>query len=141
MKEAKRKKLEAAGFSVGDAEDFLELTPGERELVDLRVMLSRAVRSLRERQNLTQQEVAARIHSSQSRIAKLESGASDVSLDLMFLVYFAVGGKCRDVARSFKVIHTVWTKAAAGNTRRHAATGLAKIKWPKAGTRREAAKS
>ena len=97
MKEAKRKRLEAAGFSVGDAEDFLGLTPEERELVDLRVRLSRAVRVLRERRRLTQKEVATRIHSSQSRIAKLEAGTGDVSLDLLFRAYFAVGGKLRNV--------------------------------------------
>jgi predicted XRE-type DNA-binding protein len=110
MNEAKRKRLEAAGFSVGDAEDFLGLTPVERELVNLRVTLSRAVRSLRERKNMTQKEVATRINSSQSRIAKLESGANDVSLDLMFRAYFAVGGKLSDVVGTTKAIRTVWTK-------------------------------
>src|SRR5436189_3938822 len=98
MKEAKRKKLEAAGFRIGDAEDFLELTPEERKLVDLRLKVSRLVRAKRERQHLTQKELAAKTASSQSRIAKLESGAGDVSLDLMFRVFFAVGGKLADVA-------------------------------------------
>jgi predicted XRE-type DNA-binding protein len=104
MNATKRKKLEAAGFRFGDAEDFLELSPEERELVDLRVKLSRAVRKLRERQNLTQQELAERIKSSQSRVAKLESGAGDVSLDLMFRGFFAVGGKLADVAKPLKAI-------------------------------------
>jgi DNA-binding XRE family transcriptional regulator len=100
MKGAKRKRLEAAGFSIGDAEDFLGLTREERELVELRVRLSRAVRSLREKKKLTQGQLASRVHSSQSRIAKLESGAADVSLDLMFRIFFAVGGKLREVAGS-----------------------------------------
>jgi ribosome-binding protein aMBF1 (putative translation factor) len=102
MKEAKRKKLEAAGFRIGDAEDFLELTPEERELVGLRIRLSRMVRVLRERKHLTQQQLAARIQSSQSRIAKLESGASDISLDLMFRGFFAVGGKLSAVGGQVK---------------------------------------
>src|SRR4051794_26935547 len=97
MNANKRKKLEAAGFRFGDAEDLLGLTPEERELVDLRVKVSRMVRTLRERQNLTQEELAARIKSSQSRVAKLESGGSDVSLDLMFRGLFAVGGRLADL--------------------------------------------
>jgi predicted XRE-type DNA-binding protein len=74
--------LEAAGWVMGDAEDFLELTVEERQLVELRVAVSRAVRALRERQNLTQTQVARKLKTSQPRIAKLESGASDVSLDI-----------------------------------------------------------
>ena len=47
MKESKRKRLEAAGFRIGDAEDFLELTDEERQLVELRLAVSRVVRRLR----------------------------------------------------------------------------------------------
>jgi DNA-binding XRE family transcriptional regulator len=97
MKAEKRKKLEAAGFRVADAEDFLELTPEERELVDLRLTVSRLVRTLREQKNMTQEQLAKQIASSQSRIAKLESGSGDVSLDLLFRSFFAVGGKLSEV--------------------------------------------
>jgi DNA-binding XRE family transcriptional regulator len=97
MKAEKRKKLESAGFRVGNTEDFLELTPEEQELVDLRLKVSRLVRTLRERRNMTQIQLARKISSSQSRVAKLESGASDVSLDLLFRGFFAVGGKMNAV--------------------------------------------
>jgi predicted XRE-type DNA-binding protein len=69
----------------------------ERQLVELRVAVSRAVRALRERQNLTQTQVARKLKTSQPRIAKLESGASDVSLDLMFRGLFALGGTIKDL--------------------------------------------
>jgi transcriptional regulator with XRE-family HTH domain len=82
---------------MGDAEDFLELTVEERQLVELRVAVSRAVRALRERQNLTQTQVARKLKTSQPRIANLESGASDVSLDLMFRGLFALGGTIKDL--------------------------------------------
>ena len=36
MKPAKRKALEAAGWKVGDAADFLEMNPDERQLLDQR---------------------------------------------------------------------------------------------------------
>jgi DNA-binding XRE family transcriptional regulator len=98
MDKAKRKALEAAGFRIGDAEDFLELTDEERSLVDLRLTVSRAVRRKREEQHLTQQQLASKLRSSQSRVAKIEAGAVDVSLDLLFRSLFAVGGKLTDLA-------------------------------------------
>jgi predicted XRE-type DNA-binding protein len=87
-----RAALEAAGFRVGDVEDFLSLTEAERRLVELRVKLSRTVRRLREEQHLTQKQLAAKLKSSQSRVAKIELGAADVSLDLLFRGLFTLGG-------------------------------------------------
>jgi predicted XRE-type DNA-binding protein len=97
MNKDKRQALEAAGFVFGDAEDFLALTPEERDLVELRLAVSRAVRARRVQQRLTQAEVAKSLKTSQPRIAKIEAGASDVSLDLMFRSLFALGGTMKDV--------------------------------------------
>ena len=89
--------LEAAGFRVGDAEDFLGLSEEERRLVKLRVAVCRAVRRVRMKHRLTQQQLAERLNSSQSRVAKIEAGASDVSLDLLLRGLFAAGGRLTDV--------------------------------------------
>jgi predicted XRE-type DNA-binding protein len=97
MNKAKRKALEAAGFVFEDAEDFLELTVEERRLVDLRLAVSRAVRARRMQQNLTQEQVAKKLKSSQSRVAKMEAGSADVSLDLMFRALFALGGNVKEL--------------------------------------------
>jgi ribosome-binding protein aMBF1 (putative translation factor) len=97
MNKQKKQALEKAGYVLQDAEDFFELTPEERAMVELRIVVSRAVRENRERQKLTQQEVAKMIQSSQSRIAKVESASSDVTLDLMFRSFFAVGGRMNDL--------------------------------------------
>lgn len=97
MDKQKQKSLVAAGFQVGDAADFLGLTEEERSLVELRVAVSRTVRRLREEQRLTQQQLAARLKSSQSRVAKIEAGSTDVSLDLLFRGLFALGGKLTDL--------------------------------------------
>jgi len=97
MDNRKRKALESAGFRIGDAEDLVGLTEEERRLVELRLEVSRAVRRLRQKRRLTQNQLAAKLGSSQSRVAKLEAGAGDVSLDLLFRSLFAVGGKLRDV--------------------------------------------
>ncbi len=97
MDKKKRGALEAAGFRVGDAADFLGLTDAESQLVALRVQLSRAVRRLREEQQLTQKQLAAKLGSSQSRVAKIEIAAADVSLDLLFRGLFALGGGLPDL--------------------------------------------
>ena len=97
MNPEKRRALEAAGFVFEDAEDFLELTVEERRLVELRLAVSRAVRARREQQHLTQEQVAKKLKSSQSRVAKLEAGSADVSLDLMFRGLFALGGSLKDL--------------------------------------------
>lgn len=121
-------RLEAAGFRVGDAEDFLGLTDEERCLVELRLAVSRAVRRQREKQGVTQQQLAAKLKSSQSRVAKIEAGAADVSLDLSFRALFAAGGGLADL---------VLTRAGGEQKRtgkkRHPAPRRTKVKVSPAG--------
>jgi predicted XRE-type DNA-binding protein len=97
MTKEQRQALEAAGFVFEDAEEFLELTPEECQLVELRVKMARAIRASRERQRLTQKQVARKMKTSQPRIAKIEAGARDVSLDLMFREFFTLGGTVKDL--------------------------------------------
>jgi hypothetical protein len=67
MDEAKRARLEEAGWKVGSAAEFLELSDDEAAFVELKLGLSEALRERRTRQGLTQVELAKRIGSSQSR--------------------------------------------------------------------------
>lgn len=92
MDKEKKLALEAAGYRIGDAKDFLGLSDAECALVEMRLALTKEIRNLREKRNLTQTELGRMLHSSQSRVAKMEAGASDVSLDLLFRGYLAVGG-------------------------------------------------
>jgi hypothetical protein len=103
MNKEMRERLKAAGFRVGDAEEFLGLTEEECHLVELRLAVSRAVRLKREKQGVTQQQLATRLKSSQSRVAKIEAGAVGVSLDLSFRALFAVGGGLADLAERKRV--------------------------------------
>ena len=99
MDKEMQKRLEAAGFRVGDAGDFLGLTDAERRLVELRLAVSRAVRKAREKAGVTQQQLATLLKSSQSRIAKIEAAAPDVSLDLSIRALFAAGGELADLVK------------------------------------------
>lgn len=93
MKQDQRKALEAAGFRVGDAGDFLGLSPIERQLVELRVSLAEAIRQRRELLDVSQATLAKAIGSSQSRVAKIEAGEAGISLDLMARGLFALGAE------------------------------------------------
>jgi len=97
MNKIKRQKLEVAGYWIGDAADFLGLSEEERKIVEFRLALSRAVRERREKLGLTQAAVAARMKSTQSRVAKIEAAASGVSIDLMLSGFFAMGGTISDL--------------------------------------------
>jgi predicted transcriptional regulator len=98
MDAVKRQRLEAAGWCVGDAEDFLELSWEEVAFIEMKLSLSRRLRELRLSQKLSQQSLAKKINSSQSRVAKMEAGDPSVSLDLMVRTLLAIGATREDVA-------------------------------------------
>ena len=100
MDARKRRRIEAAGWRVGSAAEFLGLTEAETELIGMRVALSKHVRIWRVRARLTQQALARRLESSQSRVAKLEAGDPSVSFDLLVLAALAAGASRLEVAKA-----------------------------------------
>ena len=91
MNATKKKKLESVGFKVGSVQEFLGLSDDEMALIDLKVRLIRMLRPRRERAGVTQDELARRIGSSQSRVAKMEGASPNMSLDLICRALFALG--------------------------------------------------
>jgi DNA-binding XRE family transcriptional regulator len=102
MDKNKRERLEKAGFRIGDYDEFLGLSPVEKEYIEMRITLSKGIREARRRQELTQKELASIIGSSQSRIAKMEAADASVSLDLQFKSYFAMGFTREDLCLLIK---------------------------------------
>jgi DNA-binding XRE family transcriptional regulator len=99
MRAEKRRQLERAGWAVGDAGDFLGLTAEERRFVDAKLALADGLRRRRERLGLTQSDLAERLGSSQSRVAKMEAAHRTVSTDLLLKSLFRLGARPADVAR------------------------------------------
>ena len=99
MKPDKRARLKEAGWAVGDAGDFLGLSQEERAFVETKLALSAGLRERRQRQRLTQAELAQRLGSSQSRVAKLEAADPSVSMDLMVRGLLRLGATRADIAR------------------------------------------
>lgn len=99
MDQKKKDRLEAAGWKVGTADEFLDLTAEESAYIELRLRLRDAVRQLRKKKRLTQVQLAKLIGSSQSRIAKVEAADNSVSLDLLIRSLIAMGASNRDLAQ------------------------------------------
>ncbi|HWK75826.1 MAG TPA: helix-turn-helix transcriptional regulator [Povalibacter sp.] len=102
MRETKRLKLQKAGWRVGGAKEFLGLSEEESVLIEMRLALSRSLRQRRVDHGLSQAEVAARMGSSQSRVAKMEAGDPTVSLDLLVRSLLTLGASVADIAKALK---------------------------------------
>jgi predicted XRE-type DNA-binding protein len=99
MRSDKRRRLERAGWAVGDADVFLGLSAEERRFIETKLALAAGLRQRREDLGLTQTEVASRFGSSQSRVAKMEAADMTVSTDLLLRSLFRLGASRSDVAR------------------------------------------
>ena len=99
MKASKRGRLEKAGWNVGDAQEFLELSDAEIALVDVRVSLARDLRRRRKEKKISQATLAKRIGSSQSRVAKMEAGDPSVTIDLLMRTLLSTGSTPAEIAR------------------------------------------
>ncbi len=91
MDARKRRRVESAGFKVGTAAEFLGLTEAESRYVDLKLALARQLARRRNELGLTQVQLARRLESSQSRVAKMEAGDASVSIDLLVTALLAMG--------------------------------------------------
>lgn len=96
MDQKTRTKLEEKGWKVGTVSNFLQLSPEEAILVEIKLALSR---SLKERRRLlmTQSELAEKIHSSQPRVANAENGDASVSIELLIRAFLATGASPQDI--------------------------------------------
>ena len=96
-------KLLAAGWQLGDAQDFLQLTEQELMLLQIKESLSQAVRTMRTRQKLTQTELAKRMHSSQARVARIEGADASVTTDLTLQALIATGANRKEISKALRL--------------------------------------
>jgi len=100
MQQTKRKRLETNGWKVGTAADFLELTPEEETFIEMKISLSQSLKKMRKHKHMSQVDFAKLIRSSQSRVAKMESGSASVSIDLLIKSLLALGASQNDLAKA-----------------------------------------
>ena len=99
MRESRKMRLEKKGWRIGGTREFLNLSEEESEYIELKIKLSEAFKNKRQRKGLTQVETARVLRSSQSRIAKMETGDPSVSVDLLVRALFTMGTTAKELAQ------------------------------------------
>ena len=107
MRKQKRKRLKAKGWRIGTVKEFLGLSDEESAYIELKVKLAAGLKQRRQQQGLSQLELAAKLQSSQSRVAKMEAGDPSVSLDLLVRSLITLGTSDRELS------HIIATRRAA----------------------------
>ncbi|KJH73464.1 helix-turn-helix domain-containing protein [Aliterella atlantica] len=98
MDRLKKERLEAKGWNIGTVSEFLELTPEENILIEIKLALSRSLKARRQKL-MTQVELAKKIQSSQPRIANAENGDASVSIELLIRAMLATGATPQDIGK------------------------------------------
>ena len=95
----KRRHLEAKGWKIGNAKEFLGLSSEEEAYIEIKLRLAESLRKRRLRRQITQADLAKAIKSSQSRVAKMEAGEGSVSLDLLVRSLLVLGASSKNLIR------------------------------------------
>ena len=69
MRKRKQRRLEAKGWKVGTVREFLGLSNEEAAYIELKIKLAEGLRQRRQQKGLSQLDLAAKLESSQSRVA------------------------------------------------------------------------
>ena len=99
MRKEVRARLERAGFHFGTVKEFLGLSDEEAAFLELKLALATDLQRRRTADGMTQAEVAVRLGTSQSRVAKMEAADKSVSIDLLVRALFALGVPRRTLGR------------------------------------------
>jgi len=99
MRKEKKRRLEAKGWKVGTVKEFLGLSDEESAYIELKIRLAEALRQRRQEKGLSQVDLAEKLQSSQSRVAKMEAGDPSVSVDLLIRSLITLGASNRELSR------------------------------------------
>src|SRR5207244_5943988 len=99
MRKQKKKRLEGKGWKIGTVKEFLGLSNEESAYLELKIKLAAGLRRRRQQRGLSQLELAAKLQSSQSRVAKMEAGDPSVSLDLLIRCLITLGASDRELSQ------------------------------------------
>jgi DNA-binding XRE family transcriptional regulator len=100
MRKTKREGLEKAGYKITDTQRFLNLSDEEMAVIDLKISLVQKLKDVRKAAGVTQKQLAKLMKSSQSRVAMLESGSSDASLELICKALFVLGISPKELGKA-----------------------------------------
>lgn len=104
MKKAKQERLKKAGYKFTSTQEFLKLSDEEMAVIDLKINLIQKLRDVRKAAGVTQKQLAKLMNSSQSRVAMLEGGSSDASLELICRALFVLGVSSKELGKTISSI-------------------------------------
>jgi ribosome-binding protein aMBF1 (putative translation factor) len=99
MRKQKKKSLESKGWKISTVKEFLGLSYEESAYIELKIKLAAGLRQRRQQKGLSQLDLAAKLQSSQSRVAKMEAGDPSVSLDLLIRSLISLGASGRELSQ------------------------------------------
>ena len=91
MNAGKMKRIKAAGYKVTTADEWLGLTPEESQLVDIRLALAEQLEEVRKEKGISQAQLAARMGTKQSGIARMVNRPETSSMDNLVKGLIALG--------------------------------------------------
>ena len=101
MEKSKLDLLKKAGWKVGSVDEFLDSYAIKAQF-ELKSKLVKLLLSVREKDNVTQKDLALLLKTSQSRISKLENLHESVSIDLTLKALFSLGVTFKQIAQAIK---------------------------------------
>ena len=101
MNSAKLKRLKEAGWEMGNAEDFLGMSPEEAQLLRIKLQLAREIELQRKSKGLTQSAMAEQLDMKQSNVSRLAKNPNNVTIDLLFKILMSLGNSPRKIASLF----------------------------------------
>ncbi len=94
----KTARIDAMGGRVATVEEWLDLTPEEVAVIDMKIRLGEEFKARRRKRKLSQERVAKILKTSQGRVSKLEKGRA--TLDQLARSVLALGGSTKEVGRA-----------------------------------------
>lgn len=86
------------GWVEGSVQELLGLSDADMAYIETKRALAACLREQRQRKRLTQVQLAQRLKTSQSRVAKMEAGDRSVTIDLLIQSLYRLGASRRVVA-------------------------------------------
>ena len=98
MNAKKKKVLESAGYKITDASEWLELSPEEATIVDMRVNFAMEIERICKSRSITQQVLAEKIGTQQSGVARMLNNPSKVTIDSLVRTLLVLGATRKRIA-------------------------------------------
>jgi len=93
----KRERIRELGGRVTTVEEWLDLSPEEVAIIDMKIQLGEELKALRRKKKLSQETAAKMLQTSQGRVSKMEKGQA--SLDQLAWSLLVMGESRKRLAR------------------------------------------